>query len=48
MLLPPPMGFKIFFLTKFCKSLVAVAFEVPVIPLYFVAFIPPSKSSGPS
>ncbi|WP_395785104.1 hypothetical protein [Aquirufa sp.] len=34
--------------TNSCKSRVAVARDVPVIPTYLRTFIPPWKRSGPS
>ena len=47
-LLPQPFITKTSCSSKYCKSLVAVAFEILVIEAYFVAFIPPSKPSGPA
>ncbi len=45
---PPPFITNTSCSSKYCKALVAVAFDVLVIEAYFVAFIPPSKPSGPA
>ena len=45
---PPPTGINTPCSARSCKSRVAVAFDAPVMDIYFLALIPPSNPVGPS